>query len=121
MAGETVCALKGVEGWKFEDGVHAGADGPSGARPLIKKGRLAPLHESTAHDGDEGGFRIGFFDDIDHGGMTGMKRIPLGCDADEGRGGRHGDSLFRNCKILRRQTSGFRRQMADVRHKAPDI
>lgn len=60
MAGETVCALKGVEGWKFEDGVYAGADGPSGARPLIKKGRLAPLHESTAHDSDERGFRIGF-------------------------------------------------------------
>lgn len=60
IAGEMVCALKGVEGGKFEDGVHAGADGPSGARPFIKKGRLAPLHESTAHDSDEGGSRMGF-------------------------------------------------------------
>lgn len=68
MAGETVCALKGVEGWKSEDGVHAGSGRPIRRASIYQKGRLAPLHESTAHDSDEGGFRIGFFDDIDHGG-----------------------------------------------------
>lgn len=49
-----------------------------------------------------------------------MKRIPLGCDADEGRGGRHGDSLLRNCKIWgadlgrQKETFGIRRLTSDI-------